>query len=41
VAGTAVVQDVPGGVRIVAGGLGDPGEALVYQDRDYRRSTAL
>jgi len=28
-------------VRIVAGGLGDPGEALVYQDRDYRRSTAL
>jgi flavin reductase (DIM6/NTAB) family NADH-FMN oxidoreductase RutF len=28
-------------VRIVAGGLGDAGEALVYQDRDYRRSTAL
>jgi flavin reductase (DIM6/NTAB) family NADH-FMN oxidoreductase RutF len=28
-------------VRITAGGLGDPGEALVYQDRDYRRATSL
>lgn len=28
-------------VRIVAGGLGDAGEALVYQDRDYRRSASL
>jgi flavin reductase (DIM6/NTAB) family NADH-FMN oxidoreductase RutF len=28
-------------VRIVAGGLGEPGEALVYQDRDYRRAAEL
>jgi flavin reductase (DIM6/NTAB) family NADH-FMN oxidoreductase RutF len=28
-------------VRILAGGLGKPGEALVYQDRDYRRATQL
>jgi len=28
-------------VRIVAGGLGEPGEALVYQDRDYRKAVAL
>lgn len=28
-------------VRIVAGGLGEPGEALVYQDRDYRKAAQL
>lgn len=28
-------------VRITGGGVGESGEALVYQDRDYRRATSL
>jgi flavin reductase (DIM6/NTAB) family NADH-FMN oxidoreductase RutF len=28
-------------VRILAGGLGDPADALVYQSRDYRRTAPL